>query len=42
MLQCRTKCLDNTDAVSVLSVLDESVSRICSPYEPISKGGFLS
>ena len=30
------------DAVPVLSVLDESVSRICSPYEPISKGGFLS
>jgi hypothetical protein len=25
-----------------LSVLDESMSRICSPYEPISKGGFLS
>jgi hypothetical protein len=30
------------DAVPVLSVLDESASRICSPYEPISKGGFLS
>lgn len=29
------------DAIPV-SVLDESVSRICSPYKPISKGGFLS
>jgi hypothetical protein len=30
------------DAIPIPSVLDESVSRICSPYEPISKGGFLS
>ena len=29
------------DAVPV-SVLDESLSRIWSPYNPISKGGFLS
>jgi hypothetical protein len=30
------------DAILVLSVVDESVSRICSPYEPMSKGGVLS
>ena len=30
------------DADPAFSVLDESVSRICSPYEPMSKGGFLS
>ena len=30
------------DAIPVLSLLDESVSRICSPYVPISKGRFLS
>lgn len=29
-------------AIPIPSVLDESVSRICSPYELISKGGFLS
>jgi hypothetical protein len=30
------------DAILALLVLDESVSRIFSPYEPISKGWFLS
>ena len=42
LIFCLPLTISLKDAVPVLSVLDESVSRICSPYEPISKGGFLS